>query len=612
MRRIALLGLIASLAAVSSCATDAKQKCEGEVFFVSVHCQEVAAAQANQRPPETGPSSQPSKETGPSSQPSEPSHNTRSAAPAKPAPIAETKPAPSKAPVAEPAPSGSPPAATAATAATEEPAPPEVNVIYFEPAASRITVDARVILDSIVDYMKAAPKEGVVIHAYVDPTGNAALNAQLLKDRSKAVRDFLATAGIGTDRIVLPADFAKKVPAGFPKEQYWSLRKVAVDFSQHALQKAQAEAEAADKEAENDAKPERKPVKHETGTPPAANQPKLERVDVLYWKSVNHALFILAKQLGYFEEEGLDVRLHDSNKMEASQISLALAESSQLIGKTAAPIEATQFMKHKYFMGAVCPYGLHEELAKNVPLVQIGSMLQEPLTLVVKKDLAEKLKKDVAAFAGHTVGRSRRDTTAIDYMELFTTVLKQRHIPFETKWVKDRNDLENALVRGEFDAIISTPPYDQLLIDRDPSLGIYELRGLYPHISCCRQVIMREQLKDKKMRDRYVRFERALIRAHRYYREHLLESCDIVAKVLQMSPSVVRKIFLRPGYSLDPNPNTKGALTFYDIIKETVGKQDFREALDTSIYEEALFALAKANGSDEYYRRAVREYRLTN
>jgi hypothetical protein len=47
-------------------------------------------------------------------------------------------------------------------------------------------------------------------------------------------------------------------------------------------------------------------------------------------------------------------------------------------------------------------------------------------------------------------------------------------------------------------------------------------------------------------------------------------------------------------------------------MEEKIGKQDVKEAVDTSIYEEALFSLSKENPSDEYYRGAIKEFRLTN
>jgi len=620
MQRTAPITLALAGLAWVGCASDApKRKCDGEVFFVGVKCHEVAStaptapsgtepgpsSQPSPRSGEPGPSSQPSREPGPSSQPSPHA--------ALPAPAPKPAPKPTPAPTPTPAP--------AVTAPAQDATPPEVNVVYFEPDSARITVDARVVLDSIVEYLNAAPKEAVTLHGFVDPTGSAARNNELRRDRAQAVRKFLVDAGVAADRVVLPADFARDTPADFPRDRYWSLRKVSVDYSEHAREIARASMEAADREAEAEAKPEPKPERKpdkpakRTESPTAtvaANEPKLERVDILYWKSVNHALFILAKQLGYFEGEGLDVRLHNSNRIEASQISLALAESSAILGKSAGSVEASQLGKRKYFMGAVCPYGLHEELAKNVPLVQIGSMLQEPITLVMKKDLAEKLKRDLGAFAGRSVGKQQDMPSAIDYMELFTHVLENRKVKYSSKIYKDRNALEAAFYRGEVDAIASTPPYDVNILEHDPSLGVFELRSLYPQMTCCRQVVTREQLRDKKTRNQYVRFERAVIRAHKYYKEHLLEASELVAKNLQMKPAVVRQIFLRPAYTLDPNPNTKGSIAFYDVIKGDVGKQDFREAVDTSVYEEALFSLAKANPKDEYFVRAVRDYKLTN
>ena len=110
-----------------------------------------------------------------------------------------------------------------------------------------------------------------------------------------------------------------------------------------------------------------------------------------------------------------------------------------------------------------------------------------------------------------------------------------------------------------------------------------------------------------------MRFERVIIRAHKFYRENRAETVDLVAKLLNMKVSVVRAVFSRPGYTLDPNPNTKGTIAFAESLRSTIkGKQDVRESVDTSVYEEALLTLAKENESDEYFRQQLRAYKSTN
>jgi hypothetical protein len=91
-----------------------------------------------------------------------------------------------------------------------------------------------------------------------------------------------------------------------------------------------------------------------------------------------------------------------------------------------------------------------------------------------------------------------------------------------------------------------------------------------------------------------------------------MEAADLVAKILKVKPAMVREVFLRKGYSLDPNPNLKGSMVFYNTMKNVIGNQDVRETIDVSVYEDALLGLARDNTSDEYYKRAIREFKLTN
>jgi NitT/TauT family transport system substrate-binding protein len=533
---------------------------------------------------------------------------------AKPQPVAAA-PAPAPPPTAQPAP---PPPAT-----NEPPVPPQVNVVYFATGSSEITPDARTALLSIVEYLKSAPAEKVKLFAFVDPTGTTKRNKQLLVGRTKSVQQFFASSGVPEPRVEIPPTSIQTVPKNYPKDYYWKLRKVLVNYSSEALAVAQNHERQDDVASEEDAKPETPPPPRKKASsskvasgnspetsPSTDEEPKYEKLDVLYWRSTNHSLLLLAKYLGYFREEGFDVVLHEASNLEANQISVALGEG---VGTVRAPAEATDIKKRKYFLGAVCPLGLHDALNKNIPLVQIGGMLENPNTLIVKKELAEKLKRNLSAFEGKTIARNRLNPSAVDYTDLFTNQLNARHIKYKEKLYGGFAETSEAVVRGEVDAALSVPPYDQMMVDKHPdTLAIYELRGLYSHLPCCRQLVMRSQLRDKKAREKYVKFEKALIRAHKYYRENKEETTRIVSKILRMQPSLVRSIFSRPGYDLDPNPNRKGSVAFYNTLKDHIGKQDINESVDTSVYEDALVSLAAANPNDEYFKAAIREYRLTN
>jgi ABC-type nitrate/sulfonate/bicarbonate transport system substrate-binding protein len=498
--------------------------------------------------------------------------------------------------------------------------PPEVNVIYFARASVEVTPDARVVLNSIVDYLRKKPDEKISLSSFVDPTGTLAKNKDIIAKRSDAVKRFFVEAGIGTERVEVPPNSVKSVPPTYPVDDYWRLRKVVVSFSSKAMELSAEQSKRDDLAAEEEAKPEkpsppRRSAKEAktSATAPAtgdASEPKQDVVDVLYWRHPKHALLILAKALGYFRDEHLEVRLHESNALEASQITVAVAEGT---GKIKA-ITAMDPRKRKYFMGAVCPYGFHDSLAKNIPLVQIGGLSDISVTIVMKKELAAAVKKDLRAFAGHTIARVKvqSSVTTVDYVLLFINALKAAKIPHKEKWYSAGNEIFYALKSGEVDAVSSGPPYDHETVEKNPDLALYEVGPLYNQMPCCRQLVTRDQLKDPKTREKYVRFERALIRAHMYYEEHKAEASEIVARVLRANPAMIREIFMRKGFALDPNPNTKGAVAFYDAMREVIGKQEIRESIDTSVYEEALLALAKESPKDEYFTRAIQRFRQKN
>ena len=60
----------------------------------------------------------------------------------------------------------------------------------------------------MVNYLKANPASKAVISGFNDPRGDAAMNAELSKNRAKAAREALKTAGIDEARVEMrkPAD----------------------------------------------------------------------------------------------------------------------------------------------------------------------------------------------------------------------------------------------------------------------------------------------------------------------------------------------------------------------------------------------------------------------
>jgi outer membrane protein OmpA-like peptidoglycan-associated protein/uncharacterized protein YidB (DUF937 family) len=137
-----------------------------------------------------------------------------------PAPVAATPaPAPAPAPAASPAPTAAATSAAVATAVADA-IPTGAGVIaqmlngipslkvYFDTGKTDLSGEFAEKSKALAAYLKANAGAKAVVSGYNDPTGNAAANAELSKNRAKAVAAGLKAAGVADDAVLLekPAD----------------------------------------------------------------------------------------------------------------------------------------------------------------------------------------------------------------------------------------------------------------------------------------------------------------------------------------------------------------------------------------------------------------------
>jgi K(+)-stimulated pyrophosphate-energized sodium pump len=101
-------------------------------------------------------------------------------------------------------------AAAPAVVAAAAPAPLSVSVakpanakFYFESGKADLPADATSMLKDLVAYANASAGSKLSISGYHDATGDLAANQELAKNRAKAVRALLTTAGIAEDRVMM-------------------------------------------------------------------------------------------------------------------------------------------------------------------------------------------------------------------------------------------------------------------------------------------------------------------------------------------------------------------------------------------------------------------------
>ncbi len=77
------------------------------------------------------------------------------------------------------------------------------GTIFFGTGQAGVPTDAANSLATIKAAADAAPKRRLVLSGFHDATGDPAKNADLAKERAKAVREALKTLGLPADRVVL-------------------------------------------------------------------------------------------------------------------------------------------------------------------------------------------------------------------------------------------------------------------------------------------------------------------------------------------------------------------------------------------------------------------------
>lgn len=96
-----------------------------------------------------------------------------------------------------------------------------VGKLYFEVAKAELPADATAALAPVLKALADNPGKKLVLAGFHDPSGDAAVNQELAKNRAKAVRAAITSQGVDAARVALrkpeqtaadgPADEARRV-----------------------------------------------------------------------------------------------------------------------------------------------------------------------------------------------------------------------------------------------------------------------------------------------------------------------------------------------------------------------------------------------------------------
>jgi NitT/TauT family transport system substrate-binding protein len=323
----------------------------------------------------------------------------------------------------------------------------------------------------------------------------------------------------------------------------------------------------------------------------AAALPKLR---VGYIPEPAHGLYFVAKEKGFFKEEGVDVELFQFGS--ASEGMAALKAEKLDVGT----------------FGTTAPLLF---ISKGSDFTFIGGMMIGGQAIITRPDkLAELSGKDLKVYKGKKIGLVKLSTGDV----VFKGALKKAGID----WKKDISFVEfgsaaavvEAVKKGSVDAGLVWPPHFSLAEKNHGLKVAHYIEDFYPKYTCCRIVAPTSKLNADK--DTYRRFLAGLIRAYRFYRTNQEETVQIYTKSLKIDEDIVRnETYVKKVSESNPDPLRKGILDFWQHVRDAgYIPQDYPidKHINTDLYKQALDSVIKKNPKDKIYQEMLTFYKKNN
>lgn len=329
-----------------------------------------------------------------------------------------------------------------------------------------------------------------------------------------------------------------------------------------------------------------------------ADSKALEKTDISigHLNSTAHLLAFVAKEEGFFEEEGLNAEL------------LQFSSAGELVnGLESGKLDAA-------FIGSVPTITFQ---AQGHPIKVFGGAMSNGHGYVIKPEFTEGVSDvDVSILKGRTVASVKN---AIQDAEL-QILLKNAGIEIgegpdqvNIVYFDSQKDAYAALQNQGIDAASVYSPYASLAEQQGYKI-VYRCseEEALKNQPCCRQVATEEALE--KYPNTYRAIERAFIKAYKFSQENTDQTIEDIKKHVNIEPELI-KTEVYGGYGTshpDPDEHAMDHLkgTLVDLGYTT--DYDLAAAYDTTVYEDALGSLLEEAPEDEIYQQLSEKFERDN
>ncbi|HWR40225.1 MAG TPA: ABC transporter substrate-binding protein [Patescibacteria group bacterium] len=322
-------------------------------------------------------------------------------------------------------------------------------------------------------------------------------------------------------------------------------------------------------------------------TAPAADKINFK---IGYLPAVGDVLFFVAKEKGFYEQEGLDVEFFQFTN---SGEGLNAIKSGKL--DTGA-------------FGTAAPQVF---ISKGTPFVDIGGMQSEGHAVITKPENADQFK-NLEGFIGKKVATVRLATGDA----VWRSALHKAGIDWKNQLTIQELDSPTAVIeavkKGAADAGLVWVPFSEMAEQQGLKVVTWSSQYMDGHV-CCRVVALKDKLQAN--REAYVRFSRASIRAYDFYLNSRPETLDVLNKYVKLDRELLQKATYSGHIHSIPDPDRKRFAAFWDAMKTAGYLQsdlDINQFVDPSIYKEALQQLRSKYPDNKTYIQLEKDFAINN
>lgn len=306
---------------------------------------------------------------------------------------------------------------------------------------------------------------------------------------------------------------------------------------------------------------------------------------------IKTACIILAQELGYFEEENLDVQFEKVNSLPD--------------GLTAVSMDKLDILP--YGVIPSCSY-----ISQGSDVVIFGGTISEGSEGIVADGTTYT---ELGQFEGKKIACFRMETGHM----VLKGLLREANVNAEFIYMDSQQSIVEAVKKGEADIGTVNSGYGYVAEQSGLTVG-FQVGDFESDFPCCRQTASRTAVNEK--RDALVRFEKAALRAYATYVNDRETTIETLVGYCGQDAAYVEAIMYGteaydPAMIVSLDPNRKKVADFYEIMKangdiDSKTKYDIHDYIDTTIYEDALKSLLESEEHVELYETLMVEYEENN